>query len=80
MHDLEVFVTVIVNTQMQNQDIVMKGPRLNSKGYDAETLDDYNFHKCANSSEISIDQVTFKSCPFVIFFHRKSFFYKNPGR
>ena len=33
MHDLEVIVIVIVNTQTQNQDIVMKGPGLNSEGY-----------------------------------------------
>ena len=68
MHDLEVIVIVTVNTQTQNQDTVMKGPGLNSEGYDAVTLDDYNFHKCAHSSEISMDPVTFKRCRFFIFF------------
>ena len=38
MPDLEVFVIVIVNTQTQNQDIVMKGPGLNSEGHDAVTF------------------------------------------
>ena len=48
VHDLEVFVIVIVNT------------------------------KCANSSEISMDPVTFKSCPFFIFFLQK-ILKLNPG-